>query len=115
MKKAKKLKDLRKGDPIWLYDFTWTTPIHVEKVKRQGSIAIVNIKWGNLECEAYGPALGRSCVAYIGPRFDDYVFTTDYELAKFRQNRNEGVRKYMEIGQAVEKMIGLIRDLKNDY
>ena len=109
--KPKKLKDLKKGDPIWLYDFIGTTPIRVEKVKRQGSIAIVTIKWGNSEFDAYGPALGRNCVAYIGTRFDDHVFTTDSESAKFRHDRKEGVRKYMEIGQAVDSLIEKLKKI----
>ena len=41
----KKLKDLRIGDKVWLYDFTDTTPITVVKKKREGEMMTVTLKW----------------------------------------------------------------------
>ena len=34
----KKLKDLRKGDAMWFWHFTDTTPICVESAKRDGDL-----------------------------------------------------------------------------
>ena len=37
----RKLKDLRIGDKMWMFDFTDTTPITVVKKKREGELVTV--------------------------------------------------------------------------
>ena len=41
----KKLKDLRKGDAMWFWHFTDTTPICVESAKRDGDLMRVTVRW----------------------------------------------------------------------
>ena len=43
----RKLKDLRIGDKMWLYDFTDTTPITVVKKKREAELMTITLKYGD--------------------------------------------------------------------
>lgn len=109
MSKAKKLKDLKAGDHLWLYNFTGTTSIDVVKVKREGNIAIVTVRWDNEEFIAYGPALGWSCTAYNQKYQDEFVLTSRYNDALQREKRNELNDKQRQIGQTVMDLITLIK------
>lgn len=107
MNKPKKLKDLKKGDRLWLHDFTGTTPILVEGAKRQGNIVTVSVKWDESEYEAYGPALGFKCVARSKLHYEDLVFTTDMEAAEFETEKRRKYRRDARIAYAM-------RTLKNE-
>lgn len=79
--KEKKLKDLKKGDPMWLHNFTDTTPITVVKKKRTGSLMTVTLKWDNYEFECFGPALGWTCISYNKKFCQERLFTSSWERA----------------------------------
>lgn len=83
----KKLKDLKKGDRMWLYDFTDTTPIVVDKKVRQGGLMVITLKWGSSEYECYGPALGWTCVGYNRAFCQELIFTCDFDSAWEREHR----------------------------
>jgi len=104
MNKTKKLKDLKKGDRLWLHDFTGTTPILVENAKRQGNIVTVSIKWDESEYEAYGPALGFKCVSLPIRHSEDMVFTTDMNAAEYETEKRQKYRLDARIADAMRTL-----------
>lgn len=108
MNKPKKLKDLKKGDRLWLHDFTGTTPILVEKAKRQGNIVTVSIKWDEADYEAYGPALGFKCVSRPNRLSEDMVLTTNLEDAEYETEKRQ---KYRRDGRIADAMRTLKKEL----
>lgn len=104
MNTPKKLKDLKKGDRLWLQDFTGTTPILVESAKRQGNIVTVSIKWDKSEYEAYGPALGFKCVARSKLHHEDLVFTTNLDDAEFETEKRQKYRQDACIADAMRTL-----------
>ena len=107
----KKLKDLKKGDRMWLQGFTGTTPIYVEKKKREGDLCIVTMRWDNEEHVSYGHALGWTCVGYCKKYNAECIFTTDYQTTKSVEEKREAEKKYAQIGRNISGIINILRDL----
>lgn len=88
----KKLKDLRKGDRVWFWYFTDTTPIVVEKAKREGELMRLTIRWDESVYECFGPALGFTCVGY-GRKFkEEIMFTCSYDLSYKNEQEKQRIR-----------------------
>ena len=111
----KKLKDLKKGDRIWLYGFTGTTPIYVEKVKRQGEMCMVTVKWDEVEHVCFGHALAWTCVGYWKRFRAERIFTTDYEDIKRQEDKKEANKNYIELGKQLIEILNTINKLKNEH
>lgn len=88
----KKLKDLRKGDRIWYWYFTCTTPIYVESAKREGSLMRLTVKWDDAEFECFGHALGFTCVGYSKAFREDMMFTCSYDVAHENGKRRQRIK-----------------------
>lgn len=91
----KKLKDLKIGDKLWLYDFTDTTPITVVKKKRDGGVMTVTLKWDDSEYECFGPALGWTCVGYDRKFGRELIFSSSYSMAIERENRKRRIVNFI--------------------
>lgn len=104
----KKLKDLKKGDKVWLYDFTGTTPIQVESVKRDGHLMIITLKWDDSLFECYGHALGWTFSGYEIKHHWELVFTTSFDKALEREQSKERTRnlvpKLKDVIDRIEKI-----------
>lgn len=98
----KKLKDLKIGDNVWLYDFTDTTPIYVEKKKREGSLMTVILKWDDIVYECYGQAFGFTCVGYNRDFKEEMVFTSSFDMA---WNREKRISRIKYLGKTLKKVI----------
>lgn len=101
----KKLKDLKKGDNVWYWHFTCTTPIVVESAKREGDMMRVTVKWGDEQYECFGPALGLTCIGYNRKFGDEVMFTCSYDLSFKNEKRTERIRNL------VPKLKGLIEKI----
>jgi len=77
----KKLKDLRKGDRLWYWHFTFTTPIYVECAVRDGELMRIAVRWGDSVFECFGSALGFTCVGYDRKMKVERMFTCSYDLS----------------------------------
>lgn len=104
----KKLKDLKKGDRVWLYDFTGTTEIYVERKKREGQLMTVVLKWGESEYECFGPALGWTCVGYNKKWKHELIFTSSFHMAYEREARR---RRVKNLGEMFRKVMGDIDNI----
>ena len=100
----KKLKDLKNGDRMWLWDFTDTTPIIVAKKKREGSLMTITLKWDEAEYECFGHALGWTCVAY-NRSFGQELFTSDYETALSNEKKRSDIKRIGELMKNIIKQI----------
>ncbi len=92
----KKLKDLRIGDKVWLYDFTDTTPITVVKKKREGEMMTVTLKWDDEVFDCFGPALGWTCVCYSMKWKLERMFTSSYDMAYEREKRKRHIIQFID-------------------
>lgn len=88
----RKLKDLRIGDKMWMYDFTDTTPITVVKKKREGELMTVTLKWDDEVFDCFGPALGWTCVGYSLKWKLERMFTSSYDMAREREKRMSRIK-----------------------
>ena len=88
----KKLKDLRKGDRIWFWHFTYTTPIIVEKAKREGELMRLTIRWDESVYECFGSALGFTCVGYDSKFKQERMFTCSYDLSLKNEQNKQAIR-----------------------
>jgi len=104
----KKLKDLRIGDNMWMYDFTDTTPITVIKKKREGDLMTVTLKWDKEEIECYGPALGWTCINYNRKFGIERIFTSSYDMAYERERRKSRIKN---LGNTLKKVIEEINNI----
>ena len=102
----KKLKDLRKGDRIWYWHFTGTTPIYVESAKREGELMRVTVKWDNEVYECFGPALGFTCVGYNREFCDELMFTCSYDIS------DENMKRTQRIRDLVPRLQNVIKDIE---
>ena len=91
----KKLKDLRKGDMVWLWSFTDTTPIYVDKAKREGELMRLTIRWGDSIYECFGPALGFTCIDYNRKFGQELMFTCSYDLSLKNELRIQRIRNLL--------------------
>lgn len=91
----KKLKDLRKGDKVWYWHFTYTTPIYVDKAKREGELMRLTIRWDDTIYECFGPALGLTCVGYSRKGHQEMMFTCFYDLSHKNEQRIQRIRNLM--------------------
>lgn len=91
----KKLKDLKIGDRVWIYDFTDTTPITTIKKKREGELMKITLKWDDSEYECFGPALGWTCVGYDRKFGRELVFSSSYNKAIERENRKKRISNFI--------------------
>ena len=101
----KKLKDLRKGDRIWFWHFTDTTPICVESVKREGSLMRLTVKWDDAEYECFGHALGFTCVGYSKRFCEDMIFTCSYDISKENEEKRDKIKALLPILNDLTKRI----------
>lgn len=92
----RKLKDLRIGDKMWMFDFTDTTPITVVKKKRDGELMTVTLKWGDEVFDCFGPALGWTCVGYSMKWRLERMFTSSYDMAREREKRRRRIIKFID-------------------
>lgn len=103
----KKLKDLKVGDKVWLYDFTDTTPIVVEKKKREGAMMTITLKWDESEYECVGHALGWTCIGYNRKWQQEQMFTSSFDLAWSRMMKRQAImtvgKKMKEVSCDIEK------------
>ena len=88
----KKLKDLKKGDKVWLWDFTCTTPIYVESAKREGGLMRLTIKWDNSDYECFGHALGFTCIGYNRKFHQELMFTCSYDISYKNEQTKQKIR-----------------------
>ena len=88
----KKLKDLKKGDKVWFWYFTDTTPIYVESAKREGELMHLTIKWDDSVYECFGHALGLICVGYCRKLKQEVMFTCSYELSDKNYMERQRIR-----------------------
>ena len=88
----RKLKDLKKGNRVWFWYFTDTTPIYVESVKRDGELMRVTVRWDEHVYECFGPALGFTCVGYCRMTHEDIMFTCSYDLSNENYKRKQMIR-----------------------
>ena len=113
----KKLKDLKKGDRIWYYGYTCTTPIYVDKAKRTRNVVEVMIRWDDHEYVGYGHALGYIMVSYDRKfRSDNILFTTDYDDVKTRERKEDVEKAERELGHDLMlflKQLNKTQDLIN--
>lgn len=93
----RKLKDLKKGDRVWLLDFARTTPIFVESSKREGSLMRLTIKWDDEVFDCYGPALGFVCIGYWKRRGDDILLTCQHDISYNNELRIEKVKDLLPL------------------
>lgn len=112
MEKPKKLKDLKVGDSMWVNSYTNTTPISVKKKKRDGPLVSLTLKWDKSEYECFGHALGYVCVGYCKSYRHHEIFTTDYDSARERENRQNRYEKLKDVGLAVRNLIRAIDKIK---
>ena len=103
----KKLKDLKIGDKVWLYDFTDTTPIIVQKKKRDGALMTVTLKWSDAEYECFGNALGWTCIGYNRKHGQELIFSSSFEMAYEREQRRSRIKR---LGKTLEAVLD---DIKN--
>lgn len=101
----RKLKDLRKGDRIWFWHFTYTTPIYVESAKREGSLMRLTIKWDDTEYECFGPALGFTCVGYNKRFGEDKIFTCSYDISKENEENRQKIKALLPVLSDLTKRI----------
>lgn len=104
----KKLKDLRKGDAMWFWHFTDTTPIRVESAKRDGDLMRVTVRWDEYVYECFGPALGFTCVGYCRMRREDIMFTCSYFLSYENGRRLQRIR---DLVPRLNEVITKIREI----
>lgn len=109
MGKQKKLKDLRKGDRVYLQGFVDTTPIVVVKAKRTGDCMTVELKWDEHTYIGYGHALDRYMCIYSKEWKCGHYVGTDYNEEYHVQLRKEESRKEAEIGKYVILLIKAIK------
>ena len=104
----KKLKDLKKGDKVWLYDFTDTTPILVESVKREGHLMTISLRWDSTLFECYGHALGWTFSGYDVKNHYERIFTVSFENAWDRELASKRVKALVpslkEVIDRIEKI-----------
>lgn len=92
----RKLKDLRIGDKMWLYDFTDTTPITVVKKKREAELMTITLKWDDEVFDCFGPALGWTCVCYSMKWKLERIFTSSYDMAHEREKRKKRIIQFID-------------------
>ena len=107
----KKLKDLKKGDKMWWQGYTDTTPIYVVKVKRDGDLCTVTVKWDDTEYVCFGHALSFTCVGYCRKFCNEEIFTTDYETLKSEEDKREKDKRYAQIGRNVVGIMKMFKEL----
>ena len=111
MEKAKKLKDLKKGDRVWFWHFTCTTPITVIKAKRTGDMVEVILQWDDHEYVCYGHALGYDIVGYSRQFRSSFLFTTNREESKEREDKQKRNETYESVGRMTFNLIKAIKKL----
>lgn len=111
MEKAKKLRELKKGDRIWYYNFTDTTPIYVVKKKRTGDLMTVTVRWDDSEYECFGHAFGHVMTGYRKSLHTPILFSTDYEGIVSRLKRETEECRYANIGRTVMILLNGIKEL----
>jgi hypothetical protein len=102
----KKLKDLKRGDKVWFWHFTFTTPITVESAKREGDLMRVTVRWDDSTYECFGPALGLTCVGYDHKFHSERMFTCSYDLSYDNERRTQRIK------DVVPKMKELIKKIE---
>ena len=102
----KKLKDLKKGDRIWYWYFTCTTPIYVDKAKREGDLMRLTIVWDKSVYECFGHALGFTCVGYNREFHEEFMFTSSYDLSKKNEETRQKMRDLVPCLKEVIEKIG---------
>lgn len=101
----KKLKDLRKGDRVWFWHFTDTTPIIVEKAKREGELMRLTIRWDEGVYECFGPALGFTCVGYNRKFKQEIMFTCSYDISYENEQEKQRIRNLVpRMKELIEKI-----------
>jgi len=101
----KKLKDLRKGDNMWFWYFTFTTPITVESAKREGELMRVSVRWDDSVYECFGPALGFTCVGYDHKFHSERMFTCSYELSYENETRTQRTKSLVpKLKELIDKI-----------
>ncbi len=111
---AKKVKDLKKGDRLWFYNFTDTTPIFVEKVKRIGDFVEVVIRWDDHEYVGCGHALGFIVVSYDRRiRRDNILFTSNFDDVRKREQNDELKEAERELGHNAMLFFKQLNKTKN--
>lgn len=110
--KTKKLKDLKKGDMVYLSDFTDTTPIIVTSAKRTGMLMEISLKWDTSEYTCYGHAFSTTFVGYKKSRYvTDTVFTTDYQSAFEEMRLQNNMKRRAVIGELLGNLIKAVKGL----
>ena len=112
MKKTKKLKDLKKGDILYLYDFGSHTPIIVTKAKRTGDVMEVTVKWDDSEYVAYGHALGYVLTGFIRTWHAPFLLTSDFDDVQERLERKIKDATFTSIGRSVVNLLNIIKSSK---
>ena len=103
--KTRKLKDLRKGQRMWYWYFTDTTPILIESAKREGDVMRVVVRWGESLYECIGPALGFTCLCYSKFWKRDIMFTCSYDLSRENEKRRERIKNLVpSLKELIEKI-----------
>ena len=112
MEKAKKLKDLKKGDRVCYYHFSDTTPITVIKAKRTGDVMEVTVKWDDSEYVTYGHALGYVLTGFSRKWRSTVLLTSDFDDVRDREAKKEKDKTYNSIGRSVVNLLGVIKSSK---
>lgn len=113
--KEKKLKDLKKGDMVWLRRLPDTTPIIVTSAKRDGNCMRVTLKWDDNEYECFGHALGYKLVSYSKEYGGiERLFTSSYEESIGNYNNEKYIISRQRIGEAVESVLQALDELKRE-
>ena len=109
--KVKKLKDLRKGDSVWLDNIADTTPITVTSVKHTGMMVEIKVQWDDSEYICYGHAFNTRFTGYAGKYYANRVFTTSYNDAKSNEMYEQTMREYASIGRDIKSIVKSLKIL----
>lgn len=109
----KKLKDLRKGDRVYRYDFATTDEaLIIQSIKRTGNVVEAVAKWENgseMEYECVGHALSTFFTAYVRKAHYCMLISSDFKDVKFQELLHKSNMRMNRIGSA---LISLIDELK---
>lgn len=111
MAQAKKLKDLKRGDRVYLKGFTGTTPITVASKKRTGMLVEITLKWDESEYTCYGHAFNTLFTGYFKKFRKDVVFSTDYDREHYEEQNRERNAKRALVGRYCKEFITHLKDM----
>lgn len=115
----KKLKDLRKGDRVYRYDFAITDEaLIIQSIKRTGNVVEAVAKWENekmseAEYECVGHALSTFFTAYVRKTHFCMLISSDLKEVKFEELEYKSNIRRNRIGSALISLIDELELCKN--